>query len=329
MTSGRSRFRPSSSVARQKLAAAQRADLGRPPLGTRLTGYTPKGEVIQDEAEIVRVVFDRFTGGDSLRAIAAWLGETGVKTRRGGAWSPSTVATILKNPRYAGRAVYNGKPTGKPGDWEPIVTPEVFDRAQRRLDDPRRKTHHEGYDRRHLGAGLYRCGRCGKAMHSHTGARYRCPAGCLIRSAVPIDELVCGVVAARLARPDLAELLPTVDVEEVRAITGEIDRLTARIEEIEQDYDEGNIDGRRYRTATEKVQAELTAARSRLVRLTGSVGAAGDVLRADDPAEAFAAAPLMIRRSVIDLLLEVRVLTSPRGRRGFDPETVALTWKVA
>jgi len=39
--------------ARQKAAARQRAQLGRPPLGTRAFGYTTKGETIEAEREVI------------------------------------------------------------------------------------------------------------------------------------------------------------------------------------------------------------------------------------------------------------------------------------
>ncbi len=314
-------------AARQRAAAAQRAEHGRPPMGPRLTGYRSDGTLVEDEAAIVLRVFERFAGGDSLRSLAAWLAETGVPTRRGGTWNPSTVATILRNPRYAGRAVYDGKPTGKAGAWEPIVKPELFDRVQWKLDDPRRRTQ-EGTDRRYLGSGLYRCGVCDRPVNSHTGLRYRCPAGCLIRSAHPIDALVCDVVRARLAQPDLADLLlPAADAEMVRALNATIEAKVARIEQVEYDYDVGDIDGRRYRVATDKARAELAAARGQLARLTGGAGAAEEVLFGDDPAASFDAAPLMIRRSVIDLLMRVRLLSAPQGRRGFDPKTVTIEWR--
>ena len=316
--------------ARQRAAAAQRAERGRPPMGPRLTGYTSDGTVVEDEAAVVLRVFELFAGGDSLKSLAAWLAETGVPTRRGGRWNPSTVATILRNPRYAGRAIYDGKPTGKPGAWEAIVKPELFDRVQWKLDDPRRASNGEGTDRRYLGSGLYRCGACDRPVNSHTGQRYRCPDGCLIRSSHPIDALVCDIVRTRLAQPDLAELLlPAADAETLRVLNATIDAKVARIEQVEHDYDAGDIDGRRYRVATEKARAELAAARGQLARLTGGAGAAEEVLFGDDPAASFDAAPLMIRRSVIDLLMQVRVLSAPRGRKGFDPETVKIEWRMA
>lgn len=316
--------------ARQRAAAAQRADDGRPPLGTRLTGYTPRGDVVQDEATVVRGVFERFAGGDSLRSIAAWLTESGAPTRRkGGTWNPSTVATILRNPRYAGRAVYCGAATGKSGTWSALVGEALFDRVQWILDDPRRRTQ-VGTDRRYLGSGLFRCAECGKSVNSHTGMRYRCPDGCLIRTSAAIDDLVIRTVRARLAEPDLAALLaPEADSDAVRALTATIEARTARLAQVEHDYDAGDIDGRRYRVATEKITAELATARAALARLTGGAGAADAVLFDEDPSGAFDAAPLMIRRSVIDLLMTVTLARAPRGRKGFSPDSVTIEWRTA
>jgi site-specific DNA recombinase len=67
--------------ARQKLAAVQRSEIGKPPLGVRLTGYTSDGTVVESEAAIVRQIFGRFHAGASLREIVAWLKRMEVPTR--------------------------------------------------------------------------------------------------------------------------------------------------------------------------------------------------------------------------------------------------------
>lgn len=306
--------------ARQRRAALQRSEQGKPPLGVRLTGYTPAGDLVPDEAAAIAGMFARFAAGDSLRSIAAWLDTTGVPTRRGGKWNPSSVRTVLTNPRYAGRAVYQGKPTGKRGGWLSIVDDTTFDLVQARLSDPRRRTQ-QGTDRRHLGAGLYLCGACGERVRSWSGDRYRCPAACITRARDPIDEYVVDVVRARLRRDDIQALVSAEDDGEVAEMVAEVARLRGRLEAIEADYDAGLIDGRRFATATEKVHAELTAAERELSRVSSS-GAADGVLRAPDPVRAFDVAPLMIRRGVLDALYVVRLGPAPRGRRGLDVSTV-------
>ncbi|MGJ6122707.1 recombinase family protein [Mycolicibacterium sp. Y3] len=335
--------------ARQKAAARQRSNLGRPPLGTRLSGYTAKGEVVPDEAEVIRRVFKMFDAGESLRSIARTLTTEGLTARNGRPWNPSTISGILTNPRYAGRAVYEGKETGVRGGWEPLVTDELFDVVQARLSDPRRKTNRVGTDRRHLGSGLFLCDDCSQPVVSFSGGRYRCKAACVNRAHGPmdnarvrqiianpedgedaplargVDEFVTAVIAERLSRADAAELLaaPAADIAPVLA---DIERLRNRLGTIDADYDAGVIDGLRHRAATDRVTAELRTAERQLAgHRTGS--ALGEVLSSPDPVAAFLAASLMARRSIIDALCVVRLRRGTRGSKLFDSNTVDVEWR--
>lgn len=312
--------------ARQKRALQQRADKGKPPLGVRLTGYTVKGEVVQAEADVVAAMFARFHAGDSLRGVAAWLNTQPVKPRNSDTWPSSTVRTLLRNPRYAGRAVYQGKPTGKAGDWEPIVAEELFDSVQITLNDPRRATNRQGTARKRLGASLYFCD-CGNRVRAHSGHRYRChPSGHFTRSGAPIDELVRAVIAARLSRPDASDILATDNTAETQRLSAQIKALRGRIGQVEADYDSGHIDGRRYAVASEKIAAELKAAEQTRARATGS-GSVADLLAAVDPGKAFLNAPLGIQRAIVEALITVTIHPWPQGKKGFDPDSVEIIWK--
>lgn len=311
--------------ARQKRAAAQRAEHGKVPAGVRLTGYTVKGEIVEDEAQDVRAIFARFAAGDSLRGISRWLTEQGITTRRGKAWNPSTIRTILLNPRYAGRAIYCGKVTGAAGNWPALVDDATFDAVQDRINDPRRKTNRRGTDRKYLGSGLYLCGLCDHPVRSHTGNRYRCPEGHVNRLQPSVDDYVTAVVKARLALPDITGLLAKPNTAEAERLASEIRDLRARLASIESDYDTGLIDGRRYAVATEKVQAQLTAAETARARTIGGNGFSA-IIAAPDPAAAFDSAPLGTRREVVGTLVTVRLFKTDRGRK-FKPETVDIGWK--
>jgi site-specific DNA recombinase len=315
--------------ARQRSAAVQRAERGKPPLGVRLTGYATDGSLIAHEAATVRQIFERFNAGDSLRGIVSWLTGTGVPTRHGRPWNPSSVRTILVNPRYAGRAIYDGKPNGHTGTWEPIVEQWLFDAVQAKLSDPRRRSQ-VGTDRKYLGSGLYLCGICDRPVRSHTsagvGPRYRCPeGGHITRSAAMIDAYVLAALRARLTRPDLAGLRALPESPQARAIAAEVRRLRGRLIKTEADYDADLIDGRRYRIKTEKIRAELAAAEAAQARLLTGRGAAG-ILTARDPVAAFDAAPLGAQRTALEFLATaVRLAPAPRGRH-FDPDTISIEW---
>lgn len=337
--------------ARQRAAAVQRADTGRPPLGVRLTGYTPKGQTVSDEAKIVRQIFALFHGGESLRGIVRTLTEGGHATRNGKPWNPSTIRDILVNPRYAGRAVYNGEPNGKRGNWEALVSEDVFDAVQARLTDPRRATNRVGTDRKHLGSGLFVCDVCSSPVVSFSGGRYRCKSACVNRAHGPVDnqrvrqiisevdgepgtaplargvdEFVTAVLAERLSRPDTATLLAPAPAD-TAPLRDEIAALRARLANFENDYAEGVITGRQLREASEKVTAALAKADRELRALVPGGTPLGGVLTAPDPASAFLDASLMGRRSVIDALCEVRLMRGSRGSKTFDHNTVRIQWR--
>jgi len=149
---------------RQRLAQLQRAEKGRPAKGIRPTGYALDGSLIPEEADLVVRIFDQFTAGGTLKGIAAMLQEVGIVTRRGAGWSPSSVSSILRNARYAGRSIYKGQDLGV-ATWTPIISEAQFAAVQSRLADPRRRTRGESTARKHLGSGLYYC-TCGLRIRS-------------------------------------------------------------------------------------------------------------------------------------------------------------------
>src|SRR5690606_27734952 len=106
----------------------------------------------EQHVNTVRRAFDEFTRDSDqhdlmsrLESVSDGLNHDGIPAPRGGAWTPAKVRRILTNPMYAGTLVYN-KTTKKlmtpkrrnPKDqwirtadaFEPVVQPEVFERAQ-------------------------------------------------------------------------------------------------------------------------------------------------------------------------------------------------------
>lgn len=316
--------------ARQIAAQRQRAEQGRPAKGIRLTGYTVGGEVIEDEAKVVRRMFDAFAAGDTLKGIAARLAAEGVPTRRGATWSSSSVSSILRNARYAGRSIYKGADVG-PATWPALVSEAQFALVQARLTDPRRTVNRADTARKHIGSGVYRCS-CGLPVRSSSGLggglhRYTCRDTCHYRSGRPVDDFVLAVIRGRLAMPDLRELLvKPADESELAALNAERVELRQRLEVFAHDYDEGLIDGRRLHAATTKVEARLAELDATTRRLMADSGP-GSVLGAPDPVAAFDAAPLAIRQRVIDALATITLTKGKHGSRTFDPDTVKITWR--
>ena len=207
------------------------------------------------------------------------------------------------------------------GKWTPIVEPEVWWTVQERLNEPKRITNRTGSTaRKHLGSGLYLCGICETPVITSSN-RYRCPAGHLNRSHSHVEPWVLKIIRARLARPDLADAIPTGDEPRLQAIRAQIGTHQARVKRAQHDYDQEIIEGYDLKRIRDRENTAIAALEAERRSLTATVDLGG-VLDAKDPVTAFDNADLMIKRRVIDFFCTVRLYPHPRGRKTFDPETV-------
>lgn len=118
------------------------------------------------EAEIVRVIFTKYLSGEGLTAIAHQLNACGLMQRNGKEWQPQRIREILKNQTYVGMLhVKNAKIDEEwtKGKHEPLIEPELFEMAQRKLSSAVPKA------KRSLNivnplAGLMKCSECGSAV---------------------------------------------------------------------------------------------------------------------------------------------------------------------
>lgn len=149
---------------------------GRPPYG-----YDVKDGVLvpNENATVVRYIFDRFVSGSGLRAITADLSARGVKTKTGAEPYLTWVRYILMNPAYVGKIRWNENgsshyervnvcaetPELSDGRHEPIIDTQTWEAAQKKLtgkdlDKYRRASGSESSVLR----GLVRCGTCGATL---------------------------------------------------------------------------------------------------------------------------------------------------------------------
>ncbi len=122
---------------------------GTLPLGYEIDPQRTGGLiVIPDEAEIVKTVFNVFLQEETLANTARRLNEMNIefsRTPRGGGKSRTgmfridMVHKIIKNKTYIGVRVFKTKSGNEEtkGIWQPVVDPEIFQKAQEMLEKNR------------------------------------------------------------------------------------------------------------------------------------------------------------------------------------------------
>jgi len=158
-----------------------------------LTPATAEVVSNRSEADVVRNIFDWYVSGVGAQAIAKRLNDASVPTSYGARnlattmgdvlgtrgtsgkrlrrtaerWTDSAVRRLLRNETYAGRHVYGRRSSRErkliTRDVTALVTPEVFVRAQRKLQDNLRFAGRHS-ERDYLLRGLLTCGECGHVL---------------------------------------------------------------------------------------------------------------------------------------------------------------------
>lgn len=163
----------------------------------RFLGYKkgPDGlpVIVEEEAEIVRLIYRLFLYGKSPSFIASMLTDEGILTPGGKAnWRPNGVISILTNEKYKGDAILQKKFTvdfltkkQKVNEGEvpqyyvanshpAIIEPEIFDLVQYELKQ--RKESGRWTSSAHCFSGKIFCGECGGLYGSkvwHSNSQYR------------------------------------------------------------------------------------------------------------------------------------------------------------
>ncbi len=173
----------------------EKARRGLVPAGPTPYGYKqdPAGQgrlvVHEEEARVVRMIYRWFVDeGRSIRRIVTELGQLCIHAARGQAWAKSSVRRLLTSEVYIGRAWFNRRDRAAGGrfrpkrEWIPvsvpaIVTPEVFEAAQRQFRRNAEILSGRPSASPYLLRGLLRCGECRRkfAGNLSRGRRsYRC-----------------------------------------------------------------------------------------------------------------------------------------------------------
>ena len=174
-----------------------------------------KLEILDEQASVVRMIFNDFINGEGYLFIAKKVNEMGYRTRFGNKFENRTIEYILTNPVYKGYARWT--PTGKvhrktspdtivkKSNHEPIIDEKTFDEVQE-IVQHRKQIHRKYYKGTstssiHWLNGLVRCKTCGSTLVKTTEtslvcngyAKGTCPTSQRIKRSL-IEEAILGQI---------------------------------------------------------------------------------------------------------------------------------------
>ena len=152
----------------------------------------PSLKIVPEEAEFVRLAYQRYTEGMGATSIASELNALGSVPRRNIKWTSNSIRYMLRNPVYTGMTVFNRKRHTKKGmhgadrnitrdnpkdKWlvaeglhKPIITKEQFDLAQNIRQGKSTPSKQDGKIHNPF-AGVLQCGVCGRNLMTIAAAK--------------------------------------------------------------------------------------------------------------------------------------------------------------
>lgn len=135
------------------------------PLGYDIDRETDKLVINQQEAVVVRKIYDMYLSGMGMNKIALSLNNQGILTKSDAAWTSNKVKYVLTNPIYIGTMRYNYRVNNDnyfevEGAVPAIISEEVFERAQK-IIEKRKTAHPRSATSEFVFSGVAKCARCG------------------------------------------------------------------------------------------------------------------------------------------------------------------------
>lgn len=302
------------------------------------------GELLPEAAIVVEAV-RRFLAGASVRSIATWLdtdhplpARTVASGRNAGrvintGWERSRVRDMLTNPGYAGLRFYKGNAV-QYGTWEPLITVADHEAVKARLAaTATSKT--RGNVRRHLLAGVARCGVCDTPMRSgytqpRKGERYhvyQCPHGHMAINEAKADQAVRDALLAGIG-DQYAAIDPAKSPEAIRTDTAiaelrlQIDTWTERMLAGTLDADLAEEWCTKATVKLRAMQAERDAAAAAAISVPTTVA---ELVDANDKAAAWEAFTVEQRVAILRAMCTIIINPTTAAAGVFDAERIVVT----
>ncbi len=311
--------------------------------GFRSFGYADDRVTVQaNEAALIKEAAARVLRGASVRSVCKDWNTRGIRTSKGGLWTPSNLKRVLVSARISGRReirhldsgkrVMIGRIVAKHKQNAPIITVDESDRLRAQLGDPaRRKNHTLG---RTLLSGIAVCGLCGAPMMAagvvgkqrriacRTGLGFR---GCgkILIAALPLEDLVTEAVLRRVDGGALLKVMRRAGGD--RAAIDELVKVESKLDELAHDWAADLITRGEWDSARRTLIARRDDLQKRVERAQRALNLDGlpNPLRS-----AWPKLEMHRRRAVIGALVEAVVIgPGIKGLNRFDDRRVSIRWK--
>ncbi|NQD67278.1 recombinase family protein [Bacillus haikouensis] len=129
--------------------------------------------VNDQEALIVKRIYEHYLNGKTMRKIAVGFNKSNVSTKTGAIWNEFKVKYILSNPLYIGTMRYNYR-VNKENYFEvedahpAIISKDTFESAQK-IRESRRVVHPRAATSKFIFSGIAKCARCGAPLAGKYG----------------------------------------------------------------------------------------------------------------------------------------------------------------
>ena len=149
------------------------------PLGYNYDEKTKYPIINKEEAKSVKLIFDLYLDLQSTTAVARYLNNHAIKTKRGGSWGSKSICDIIHNPFYYGTLRYNYRESARgklkdEKDWivkdnnhEAIISKEQWDKCNAIMEENAEKNQSRLRKRvsvQHIFGDILFCGSCGSKM---------------------------------------------------------------------------------------------------------------------------------------------------------------------
>ncbi len=278
-----------------------------PPIGYKIEGdkYVP-----DDNAVIVKRIFEDFVNGHPLRKISEELNNVGHRTLHGNKFDVRQISYILSNPTYIGKLRWSS--TGKAskshsyvpndstvivdGKHEPIIDKTTFDAAQLLLAQNKAKypKHYNQRSTDYFFRGIVRCSNCGATLtrvfwgkdrtESLQCNAYAC-GKCSVSHSIMTSKLRDAVVDQMQQDFDDPNFMPVLDMtakqgsnlSRAKAIEDQLKREQAKLGRVKAAYEDGIDTLDEYKANKIKITAEIESLQAKLQSEADKVDNSSDV----------------------------------------------------